>query len=151
MWLNAFDARARLQKERDINATPGTSGPPAVAAVTKNYQMTCFFMSQCSLETLIKLKSFVALRNIVDIREHRPRDLLRAESISQFHVQLHMRRNVAPIVKNLSRHHKPKQCGRCEQKLFHPIQIMSAQLRVKSFTKQGQNVRCKETTPECAS
>ena len=35
MWLKAFEARARVEKERDIDAIPGTSGPPAVAAIAK--------------------------------------------------------------------------------------------------------------------
>ena len=52
MWLKAFEARARVEKKRDIDATPGTSGPPAVA--------NDFFMSQCGLEALIKLSSLVA-------------------------------------------------------------------------------------------
>ena len=67
MWLNAFDARARVETKRDINATPGTSGPPVVSAVAKDYQMTDFFMSHCSLEALIKLSSLVEHRNIVDL------------------------------------------------------------------------------------
>ena len=42
MWL---EARERVEKKRDIDATPGTSGPPAVAAIAKDYQVTDFFMS----------------------------------------------------------------------------------------------------------
>ena len=68
MWLKAFEARARVEKKRDIDATPGTSGPPAVAAIAKDYQVTDFFMSQCGLEALIKLSSLVAPRNIEDMK-----------------------------------------------------------------------------------
>ena len=50
MWLKAFDARARVEKKRNIDATTGTSGPPAVAAIAKVYQVTDFFMSQCGLK-----------------------------------------------------------------------------------------------------
>ena len=75
MWLKAFERRARVEKQRDIDATPGTSGPPAVAAVAKEYQVTDFFMSDCGLEALIMLSSLVAPRNIedmkfIDIRKH---------------------------------------------------------------------------------
>ena len=66
MWLKASEARARVEKKRDIDATPGTSGPPAVAAIAKNYQVTDFFMSQCGFEALTKLSSLVAPRNIED-------------------------------------------------------------------------------------
>ena len=45
MWLKAFEARAHVEKEKDIDTTPETSGPPAVAAIAKEYQMTDFFMS----------------------------------------------------------------------------------------------------------
>ena len=64
MWLKAFEARARVEKKRDIVATPGTSGPPAVAAIAKDY----FFMPQCGPEALIKLSSLVAPRNIEDMK-----------------------------------------------------------------------------------
>ena len=64
MWLKAFEARALVGKERDIDATPGTSGHLAVAAIAKDYQVTDFFMSQCGLEALIKLSRLVAPRNI---------------------------------------------------------------------------------------
>ena len=74
MWLKAFEARARVEKKRDIDATPGTSGRPAVAAIAKDYQVTDFFMNQCGLEALTKLSSLVAPRNIeymkfIDIRK----------------------------------------------------------------------------------
>ena len=68
MWLKAFSARARVEKKRDIDATPETSGTPAVAAIAKNYQVTDFFKSQCDLEALIKLSSVVAPRNIEDMK-----------------------------------------------------------------------------------
>ena len=68
MWLRAFKARARVEKKRDVDAIPGTSGPPAVAVIAKDYQVTNFFMSQCSLEALIKLSSLVAPRNIEDMK-----------------------------------------------------------------------------------
>ena len=68
MWLKAFEARARVEKKRDIDATPGTSGPPTVAAIAKDYQVTEFFMSQGGLEALIKLSSLVAPRNIEDMK-----------------------------------------------------------------------------------
>ena len=68
MWLKASEARARVEKKRDIDATPGTSGPPAVAAIAKDYQVTDFFMSQCGFEALIKLSSLVAPRNIEDMK-----------------------------------------------------------------------------------
>ena len=58
MWLKAFEARARVEKKRDIDATPGTSGPPAVSAIAKDYQVTDFFKSQCGLEALINLSSW---------------------------------------------------------------------------------------------
>ena len=67
MWLKTFEARARIEKKRDIDATPGTSGPPAVAAIAKDYLVTDFFMSQCGLEALIKLSSLAAPRNIEDM------------------------------------------------------------------------------------
>ena len=68
MWLKAFEARARVEKKRYIDTTPGTSGPPAVAAIAKDYQLTDFFMSQCGLEALIMLSSLVAPRNIEDMK-----------------------------------------------------------------------------------
>ena len=47
MWLKAFEVRARrVEKKRDLDATPGTSGPSAVVAKTNDYQVTDFFMSQ---------------------------------------------------------------------------------------------------------
>ena len=55
-------------KKRDIDSTPGTSGPPALTAIAEDYQVTDFFMSQCGLEALIKLSSLVALRNIEDMK-----------------------------------------------------------------------------------
>ena len=66
IWLKAFKARARVGKKRDVDAIPGTSGPPAVAVIAEEYQVTNFFISQCSLEALIKLSSLVAPRNIED-------------------------------------------------------------------------------------
>ena len=59
---------SRVEKKRDIDATPGTSGPPAVAAIAKDYQVTDFFMIQCGLEALIKLSSLVVPRNIEDMK-----------------------------------------------------------------------------------
>ena len=35
MWLKAFEARARVEKKKDIDATPGTSGLPAIRSVDK--------------------------------------------------------------------------------------------------------------------
>ena len=40
MWRKAFEARALVEKKRGIDATPGTSGPPAVTAMAKDYQVT---------------------------------------------------------------------------------------------------------------
>ena len=68
MWLKAFEARARVEKKRDIDATPGTSGPQAIAAIANDYQVADLFMSQCGLEALIKLSSLVAPRNIEDVK-----------------------------------------------------------------------------------
>ena len=68
MWLKASEARARVEKKRDIDATPETSEPPAVAAIAKIYQVTDFFMSQCGLEALTKLSSLVAPRNFEDMK-----------------------------------------------------------------------------------
>ena len=63
-WLKAFEARARVEKKRDIDGTPGTTGPPPVAAVTHDYQITDFFMSQCGLEALVKRSSLVAPKTL---------------------------------------------------------------------------------------
>ena len=52
MWLKAFEARAHVEKEKDIDTTPETSGSPAVAAIAKEYQMTDFFMSSVASETM---------------------------------------------------------------------------------------------------
>ena len=68
MWLKAFEARARMGKKKDIGGTPGTTGPPPVAAVTQDYQITDFFMSQCGLEALVKLSSLVAPKNVEDMK-----------------------------------------------------------------------------------
>ena len=68
MWLQAFEARACIEKKRGIDATPVTTGPPAVAAVAKDYQVTDFFMSQCGVEALIKLSSLVTPRIIEDMK-----------------------------------------------------------------------------------
>ena len=57
-----------MKRKKDIDATPGTIGPPAVAAIANDYQMTDFFMSQCGLEALIKLSVLVAPRNIEDMK-----------------------------------------------------------------------------------
>ena len=54
-----------MLKQRDIYATPETSGPPVQLA--KDYQVTDFFMSQGGLEALIELSSLVAPRNIEDM------------------------------------------------------------------------------------
>ena len=67
MWLKAFAERERAEMKKDINATSGTGGPPAVAAIAKDYQETDFFMSQCGLVALIKRSSFVTPRNIEDM------------------------------------------------------------------------------------
>ena len=64
IWLKAFEARARVEKKRDIDGTPGTTGPPLVATITHDYQITDFFMSQCGLEALVKLSSLVALKTL---------------------------------------------------------------------------------------
>ena len=79
--LKAFGARARVETRRDIDATPGTTGPPAFAAIPNGSQVTDFFMSFSSF-------------NI----EPTPNDLKRAEFISQLQLSLHMRKKGAPIV-----------------------------------------------------
>ena len=60
----AQDVRARVEKENDIDAIPEASGPPAFAAIAKDYQMTDFFLSQCGIEALIKLSSLSTKKNI---------------------------------------------------------------------------------------
>ena len=68
LWLNAFEAQTGFEKKRDIKETLETSGPPAVAAVARDYYLTAYFMSQCGLEALIKPGSLVAHRNFDDMK-----------------------------------------------------------------------------------
>ena len=78
MWIKAFETRARVEKKRDIDATPGTSGPPAVSVKAKDYQVTDFFKSQCGLDALIKFSSLFTPRNIEDMKIIDIRKLLEA-------------------------------------------------------------------------
>ena len=42
-WLKAFEKGTYLVAKRDIEASPGTSGPPVVAAIAKKYSVPeCF-------------------------------------------------------------------------------------------------------------
>ena len=38
MWHKAFEARARVEKKKDIDALPGSSGPPVVAAFANTFR-----------------------------------------------------------------------------------------------------------------
>ena len=60
MWLKAFAARARDENKRNIDETPGASGPSAIVAEVKDFQPTDFSPSQCSLEALIMISVLVA-------------------------------------------------------------------------------------------
>ena len=43
MWLKSFEMQTRVETKRNIDATTGTSGPPAFAVVAKDFQEIDFF------------------------------------------------------------------------------------------------------------
>ena len=76
IWLQTFEARARVLTKKDIDAAQGTSGPSAVAAVANDYQLTDFLTSQCGLEALIKLSGLVAPRHNEGVNFLKPQERL---------------------------------------------------------------------------
>ena len=57
-WLDAFRAKSRVEKKRDIAATED---------VEQDFQITDFFISRCGIQALKKLNSLIAPKKVEDI------------------------------------------------------------------------------------